>query len=239
MSLQADFTARRDEFVLSFSALVAPGETLAIVGESGAGKTTTLRSIAGLLAPQGGRIAFGETVWFDAATRRNLAAPARDVGMVFQRGALFAHMSALENAAFGLRAMGRPAREALERAAAALATVEATHLRSRRASDLSGGESQRVALARAIAVRPRVLLLDEPLTGLDARIREPIREALHRAIQATSAATILVTHELKEATHFSRRFIVLEAGRIVQSGDVETLRKRPATPYVAAFFRAT
>lgn len=236
MKFSADFVARRNGFRLAFAADVARGETIAVVGESGAGKTTALRCIAGLLSPASGRIALGDETWFDASSRRNIAPHARNIGMVFQHGALFRRMSVLENAAFGLRAIGLRLSEALRRAREALATVDATHLERRRASDLSGGEGQRVALARAIALHPAVLLLDEPLTGLDIRAREPVRESLRNSIRAAQAATILVTHEPAEAMIFAQRFVVLEGGRMIQAGDLAALRQHPASPYVASFF---
>ena len=235
MTLKAEFGARRGGFSLEFSAVVARGETLAVVGESGAGKTTALRCIAGLLTPTRGRISMDDRAWCECATRAFVPAYRRDVGMAFQGGALFGHLTALENVAFGLRARGWRARKATARAREALRIAEAEHLSDRRASTLSGGEGQRVAIARAIAPRPAVLLLDEPMTGLDLNVRAPVRDALRRAIEATNAATILVTHEPSEALRFARRFVVLGEGRVIQSGDLAQMRERPASPYVASF----
>ena len=236
MSLVADFVAMRDGFRLDFAARVSPGETVAVVGESGAGKTTALRCIAGLLRPRSGRIGFVDESWYDGAARVDVPAYRRNVGMVFQRGALFTHMTVLENVAFGLVAMGASRKQAIRQARETLHTVEAAHLAHKRARDLSGGEAQRVALARAMAPQPSVLLLDEPLTGLDIHIREPVRAALRAAISSARAATIIVTHEPEEAMHFAEQFIILQAGLIVQRGDLGALRAAPATPYVASFF---
>jgi molybdate transport system ATP-binding protein len=235
VSLNAQFNAQRNGFALEFAIDVAPGETVAVVGESGAGKTSALRALAGLIRPQRGVITCGDATWYDAAARIFVPAHRRDAAMVFASGALFGHMTAAANAAFGLRASGIPSDEARTRAMVALDVVGASHLASRLAGSLSSGEEQRVALARAVALRPSVLLLDEPLSALDVRLRPRVREALRRAIEATSAATVLVTHEPAEAMLFAQRFVVLEAGRVVQSGELAALRRRPATPYVASF----
>jgi molybdate transport system ATP-binding protein len=235
MSLSARFAGGRNGFALEFAIDVAPGETVAVVGESGAGKTTALRGLAGLFRPHSGAIRDGDDVWFDAQTRAFVPASRRGAALVFASGALFGHMTAAENAAFGLRASGVAKDEAHARAMEALDVVGAALLAPRLAATLSSGEEPRVALARAVALRPSVLLLDEPLSSLDVRLRPRVREALRRAIEATRAATVLVTHEPAEAMLFAQRFVVLEAGHVVQSGELDALRRRPATPYVASF----
>jgi molybdate transport system ATP-binding protein len=235
VSLTARFDAQRDRFALEFAVDVAPGETVAVVGESGAGKTSALRALAGLVRPQLGIITCGHATWYDSTARIFVPAHRRDAAMVFANGALFGHMTAAANAAFGLRASGVGAAQAHDRSLEALAVVGASHLASRFAGTLSSGEQQRVALARAVALRPSLLLLDEPLSALDVRLRPRVREALRSAIEATDAATVLVTHEPAEAMLFAKRFVVLEAGRVVQTGDLAALRQRPATPYVASF----
>jgi len=193
---------------------VARGRTLALVGESGAGKTSVLRLIAGFARPDRGRIACGESVWFDAASHIFAQPHTRSIGMTFSGGALFGEMTALENVMFGPRAAG---------------------WRLDRAATLSAGETQRVALARAIALRPEVLLLDEPLSSVDVHARAGLRAALSAAVRATGAATVLVTHDPAEALLLADGIAVLEGGRIVQQGSGDDLRRAPATPYVAAF----
>jgi len=235
MSLTADFSARRDGFTLDFAIEVDAGETVAVVGQSGAGKTTALYCLAGLLRPDRGRIRCGERAWYDDANGAYVPAHRRDVGLVFARGALFGHMTAQANVEFGLRAAGVIPGYAAARARAALDVVDAAHVAARPASALSSGEIQRVALARAVALAPAALLLDEPLSALDIRLRPQVREALRQAIEATGAATVLVTHDPAEALLFARRFVVVEEGRVVQSGNLAALRDRPATPYVASF----
>jgi molybdate transport system ATP-binding protein len=214
---------------------VARGRTLALVGESGAGKTTVLRMIAGLARPQRGRIEGGDAVWFDAAARIFAAPHRRNVGMTFSRGALFDSMTVLENAMFGPLAAGWSADQARARAAETLHLTGAYGLRSRRAGTLSAGEVQRVAVARAIALRPEVLLLDEPLSSLDVAARAALRTTLGEAVRATGAATVLVTHDPAEALLLADSIAVLERGHVVQHGSGADLRRSPATPYVAAF----
>jgi len=235
MSLAANFSAQRDDFALDFSIDVEPGETVAVVGPSGAGKTTALACLAGLLRPHIGAIGYGGSTWFDSASRTFVPAHRRDVAMVFAGGALFGHLSGLGNAEFGLRAGGEAAPSARKKALDALEIVGASHLADRRASTLSAGEVQRVALARAVALTPGVLLLDEPLSALDIRLRPLVRDALRKAIDATRAATVLVVHEPAEALLFARRFVVLEDGKVKQSGELAALREHPASGYVAAF----
>jgi molybdate transport system ATP-binding protein len=214
---------------------VRSGRTLALVGESGAGKTTILRLIAGFARPDRGRIANGADEWFDASAGTHVPPYRRSIGMTFSRGALFGDMTALENAMFGPRAAGWPADRARARALEALELTGATALLERRAATLSAGETQRVALARAIALRPDVLLLDEPLSSVDVHARAGLRTALSAAIRATGSATVLVTHDPAEAMLMADEIAVLENGRIVQQGSSADLRRAPATAYVAAF----
>ena len=227
--------ARQGRFNLEFGLHVERGETIAVVGASGAGKTTLLRCIAGLLRPRVGLIRHDDTLWYDAVQRISLPAHKRNVAMVFAHGALFDHLSAFENAAFGLRASGAARDEVNARAAWALEIAGAEHLAERYARTLSTGERQRVAIARAIALRPAVMLLDEPLANLDLHLRPLVREALRRALSSTDCATVLVTHEPAEAMLFARRFLVLEEGSVAQDGELDDLRKRPATEYIASF----
>ena len=236
MSLTAiGVRAHQGRFKLEFGLQVERGETVAVVGASGAGKTTLLRCIAGLLRPRSGLIRHNERLWYDAAQRISVPAHRRDVGMVFAHGALFDHLTALENAAFGLRAAGVARSEAGAQARSALDIAGAGHLAARRARTLSTGERQRVAIARAVALRPAVMLLDEPLANLDLHLRPLVREALRHALSSANCATVLVTHEPAEAMLFARRFVVLEEGSVAQDGDLDDLRKRPVTEYIASF----
>src|SRR5215469_876588 len=233
--LSAEFKARRGTFDLDFAIEVEPGETVAVIGRSGAGKTTALRCLAGLVRPLRGTIRSGDRTWYDSSSRTFVPSHLRDCTMVFARGALFGHMTALENVEFGLRAQGVSAKQSRERALEALEIVHASSLSTLRAAGLSSGEIQRVALARAAALRPSVLLLDEPLTALDIRLRPMVRDALRDTIAATKAATVLVVHDPAEAMLFAQRFVVVEDGVVVQAGDAKTLRERPATSYIASF----
>lgn len=235
--LAARFAAHRGSFALSFECEVERGQVVAVVGESGAGKTTALRCVAGLQRIESGIVRCGEAVWSDAGAGTHIPAYRRDIAFVFTRPALFGHMSALENAEFGLLAAGIDRNEAFDRARAALDVLEAGALAARRASQLSSGEAQRIALARAVALRPAVLLLDEPLASLDARLRPLVRDALRTTIEITGAATLLVTHEPEEAQIFTDAFIVIENGAVVQRGRARDLANAPATDYVRALGR--
>ena len=209
---------------------IAAGETVVLLGPSGCGKTTTLRIIAGLESPDAdGR------VFFDRDDVTPLPIERRGVGMVFQSYALFPNMSVAENVGYGLRVrrMARDAREA--RVAEMLALVDLTAFASRRVDQLSGGQRQRVALARALAIQPRVLLLDEPLTALDAKLREQLRVEIDRLLRSLGITTVYVTHDQAEAMSLGDRIIVMERGRIAQSGTPQEIYHQPATAFVAEF----
>ncbi|MBV8364957.1 MAG: ABC transporter ATP-binding protein, partial [Candidatus Eremiobacteraeota bacterium] len=201
----------------------------------GSGKTTALRALAGLLRPHSGSIRNGSDVWYESLTGAFTPPHRRDCAMVFARGALFGHMTALENVEFGLRALGLEGKSVRARALEALEIVHASTLSSLSAASLSGGEIQRVALARAAALKPAVLLLDEPLAALDIRLRPMVRDALRDTIDVTNAATVLVVHDPAEAMLFARGFVVIEDGEVAQAGDARDLRERPATAYIASF----
>jgi len=197
----------------------------ALAGPSGAGKTTVLRAIAGLVRPDSGRIALGETVWFDAEAHVEVPPEKRSVGLVFQDYALFPHLTVAQNVAYG---GGRDSAALLERfGIAALAKV--------RPGDLSGGERQRVALARALARDPGVLLLDEPLAALDAHTRARVRGELRGILAGLGLPTLVVTHSFEDAAALSDRIGVLVDGRLVQSGSAADLVAGPTTPFVADF----
>jgi spermidine/putrescine ABC transporter ATP-binding subunit len=205
------------------------GEFVTLLGPSGCGKTTMLRLIAGFESPDAGRILLGGRDVTDDPPYR------RQVNTVFQDYALFPHMNVAQNVGYGLRIAGVPRREVGERVREALASVDLLDKAAAAPAQLSGGQRQRVALARAIIRRPKVLLLDEPLSALDVKLREAMQielRHLHRKLRITF---ILVTHDQKEALAMSDRVMVVDRGRIAQSGTPTTLYERPASPYVADF----
>jgi putative spermidine/putrescine transport system ATP-binding protein len=209
---------------------VEPGEVLALLGPSGCGKTTLLRLIAGLESPDAGsRIAFGGTDVTQLPIER------RGIGMVFQHYALFPQMTVAANIGYGLRIRGTDAAEERRVVGELVDLVRLNGLENKRPAELSGGQRQRVALARAVAVRPRVLLLDEPLTALDAKLKESLRDELAELLRRLHITAIHVTHDQQEALAIADRLAVMQAGRIVQVGDGETLYRTPAHPFVAAF----
>ncbi|MDQ4501041.1 ABC transporter ATP-binding protein [Sinomonas sp. ASV322] len=208
---------------------VAPGETVALVGPSGCGKSTTLRAVAGLVPLSEGRIAIrGLDV-----TRA--APPSRGVGLVPQNYALFPHMSVAANIAYGMRARRVPATKRQRTVDGLLELTSLGHLADRRPDQLSGGQRQRVALARALAVEPSVLLLDEPMAALDPQLRGGLRRELAELLRAADSATLLVTHDQREALALGQRIAVLREGRIVQFGTARELWNDPADALVADF----
>ena len=224
---------RRGEFLLSLELSLGRGETTVLVGESGAGKTTLLRLVAGLDQPDEGRLALDARVWADTAAGVVLPAWRRSVGYVFQDYALFPHLSVGENVAFGLRAGGAGRRESADRTRAILERLGIADLAGRKVAGLSGGQQQRVALARALVLDPEVLLLDEPLSALDLRTRRGVRGELRRLLRGLTCRTLYVTHNPVEAMFFGERLVVLERGRITQSGTRDELLRHPRSAYVA------
>jgi iron(III) transport system ATP-binding protein len=215
--------------VSGVSFAVEQGTLVTLLGPSGCGKTTTLRMIAGLELPSEGRIEIaGGDVTHLSATRR-------DVSMVFQSYALFPHMSVRENVAYGLRRSGVARAEATQRALDGLAQVGLEGYGQRQPSELSGGQQQRVAVARALVLKPSVLLFDEPLSNLDARLRRQMREEIRELQQRLGLTVVYVTHDQQEAMAVSDRIIVMNAGRIEQQGTPRELYERPATPFLAHF----
>ncbi|GAB3355978.1 ABC transporter ATP-binding protein [Modestobacter lapidis] len=232
MTLSAHVVVQRGSLAVDVDLAVGDGEVLAVLGPNGAGKSTVLRVLAGLLTPDGGRVALdGDTVWDDDAT--HLPAHRRSLGMVFQDHLLFPHLTVCDNVAFGLRTRG--ARRAPARAAAAawLDRVGLEGLGDRRPGELSGGQAQRAALARALVGDPRVLLLDEPLSALDARTRLTVRAELHRHLAEYAGSAVLVTHDPVDAMALAGRVVVVEDGRVVQAGTPAEVARRPRTDYVA------
>jgi len=231
MSLVVDVHARRDGFAIEASFEAADGETIAILGPNGAGKSTLVDSLAGLLRPAGGRVVLGGRALDDGVV--HVAASDRPIGVVFQRLLLLPHLSALENVAFPLRARGARADAARRDARSALERVGAGELADAKPARLSGGEAQRVALARALVGEPRLLLLDEPLSALDVTSRTTIRALLRRELAAFGGIAIVVTHDPVDAMTLAERLVIVEDGRVTQTGSPEEIREAPRTPYAA------
>ncbi|MFT3944194.1 MAG: ABC transporter ATP-binding protein [Ancrocorticia sp.] len=208
---------------------IAPGEFVSLLGPSGCGKTTLLRVVAGLENADSGTVAFAGT------NVSNLPINKRDIGMVFQSYSLFPHLNVLENTAFGLRRRGVGKAEARQRALDVLTLVGLEDLSERYPHQMSGGQQQRVALARALVTEPRVLLLDEPLSALDAKVRVQLRDEIRRIQLRLGITTIFVTHDQEEALAISDRIAIMEGGRIEQIGTPEELYSAPASPIVASF----
>ncbi|HEY4027368.1 MAG TPA: ABC transporter ATP-binding protein [Candidatus Dormibacteraeota bacterium] len=218
---------------VSFS--VGKGQFVTLLGPSGCGKTTTLLSIAGLETPEGGSISCGQVRFFDAAAKIQLPAESRNVGIVFQTYAIWPHMTVADNVGFPLRIRRRSRAEIRSRVEEVLDLVELGGYGGRYPYQLSGGQQQRVALARALAHPPDLLLLDEPFSNLDAKLRERAR-VWFRALQRTlNLTTVFVTHDQDEALSMSDRILVMDAGRIAQQGTPEEVYRLPATAFVADF----
>jgi putative spermidine/putrescine transport system ATP-binding protein len=208
---------------------VAEGEFVSLLGPSGCGKTTTLRCIAGLETPSGGRIAFGTRDVTDLPSEK------RDIGMVFQNYALFPHMTVQQNVSFGLEMRGQKGGAAAPRIQDVLAMVQLNGFEGRYPRELSGGQQQRVALARALVIEPALLLLDEPLANLDAKLREEMRVFIRGLQRRIGITTLYVTHDQAESMIMSDRIIVMFDGRIHQAGSPADIYHRPATRAVAEF----
>jgi ABC-type Fe3+/spermidine/putrescine transport system ATPase subunit len=220
---------RAGRVVDSIDLQIESGEFFTLLGPSGCGKSTILRMIAGFEEPTGGHI------FFDSRDVTDEPANRRGIGFVFQNYALFPHLTVAENVAFGLRVRRVSRTETEERVAGALNDVQLAGLDGERVDRLSGGQQQRVALARALVIRPGLLLLDEPLSNLDAKLREDTRAMLRTLRSSNSPTTIYVTHDQAEAMGMSDRVAVLHQGRIHQVGAPEEIYERPATRFVADF----
>ncbi len=208
---------------------IEPGEMVALLGPSGCGKTTALRILAGLDEATSGSVSVG------GKDLTGVSANKRDMGMVFQAYSLFPHLTVLDNVAFGLKLRGEGASERRTRASEMLELVGLSQHRDKYASQLSGGQQQRVALARALAIRPSVLLLDEPLSALDAKVRVQLREEIRRVQQEVGTTTLFVTHDQEEALAIADRVGVMGKGQLQQLATPIELYTRPATPFVAEF----
>jgi len=212
---------------------INPGELFFLLGPSGCGKTTLLRSLAGFYIPEKGKILFGT----EDVTR--LEPHKRNTGMMFQSYALWPHMTVAENVAFGLEERKVPAAEIKKRVGDALASVHMDKYAERKPNQLSGGQQQRVALARALVIRPRCLLLDEPLSNLDAKLRLEMRMEIRRVCKEFQLTTVYVTHDQKEALSIADRMAILESGHILQVGAPRDVYKRPKKKTVANFIGET
>ncbi|HTN99378.1 MAG TPA: ABC transporter ATP-binding protein [Microthrixaceae bacterium] len=243
-ALLADVSLSLGQLALDVQLEVAAGEVLAVLGPNGAGKTTLLRALAGLQEVERGRIILDGVVLFDSGAADSsggggstsvvsVLAEHRPVGMVFQDYLLFPHLSAAENVAFGPRARGVPKRAADATAREWLERVGLAEYADSRPSELSGGQAQRVALARALANEPRMLLLDESLSALDASTRALTRRDLRGHLADFDGVTVLVTHDPLDALALADKVLILEAGRVTQVGSITDVTSRPRTPYVA------
>ncbi len=217
------------------SFMVGRGEHVTLLGPSGCGKTTTLRAIAGLETPSGGSIRIGGQTVYSASERRNVPAEKRGISMVFQSYAVWPHMSVFDNVAYGLRVRKLPRAEIAAQVERALDLVQMRQYADRSASLLSGGQQQRVALARAVAFSPSVLLFDEPLSNLDAKLRAEMRVELRELQRRLDITSVYVTHDQEEALAISDRVIVMHVGGIEQIGTPEDIYSRPKTRFVADF----
>ena len=232
-ALDAALTLSRATFVLDVALSAAPGETVAVLGPNGAGKSTLLATLAGLLHCDAGRVEVGGTVVDEPATGRFVAPEHRRTGVVFQDLLLFPHLSARDNVAFGLRSRGTGRAPARRSAEEWLERFGLSDHAGARPGRLSGGQAQRVALARALATEPRLLLLDEPLSALDAGTRDAVRADLVHHLRGFDGGTLVVTHDALDAMVLADRLVVLEDGRVVQQGPPGEVARSPRSRYVA------
>ncbi|WP_117192458.1 ABC transporter ATP-binding protein [Rhizobium terrae] len=217
------------QVVKDFNMSIEKGEFVSFLGPSGCGKTTVLRMIAGFENPTDGAISIA------GKNQNTLKTNQRNIGMVFQAYALFPNMNVFDNVAFGLKVAGKPKSEIDARVKEMLALIRLDHLADRYPYQMSGGQQQRVALARALAPKPQVLLLDEPLSALDAKIRVSLREEIRQIQSQLGITTVFVTHDQEEALSISDRIVVMNAGRADQIGTPSEIYNRPATRFVASF----
>ena len=227
--IDIQLTLRRREFTLDVTLQLPAGQVCALVGPSGCGKTTVLRAIAGLLRPAG-RVAIGDRVWQDDAESLFLAPHQRDVGYVSQEASLFPHLDVRRNLEFGLNRLAPGARRVpLDQA---VALLNLSGLMSRDTEDLSGGERQRVAIARALLTSPKLLLLDEPLTGLDLQRKAEVLSCLRRLHESLAISVIYVSHAMDEVRQFASYLVLMDAGRVDASGPVEVVLRTAGTASV-------
>ena len=231
--LRAEVGVQVGELAVDVALEVGSDEVVALLGPNGAGKTSVLRALAGLVPIDSGRIELDGTVLDDPAAGTFVPTRDRSIGVVFQDLLLFPRLSALDNVAFGLRSKGRPKAEARVEAAQWLERLGVSARADARPRSLSGGEAQRVALARALVTEPRLLLLDEPLSALDAGTRVAVRSELRRHLAEFAGSRLLVTHDPVDALVLADRLVIVEEGRVVQTGTGAEVTARPASRYVA------
>ncbi len=224
-----------NQILKGVSMTLNPGEVVALLGASGSGKTTLLRSVAGLEQPSRGKIAIGDAVLFDGAAGVDMPVEKRNLGLVFQSYALWPHRTVFENVAYGLRLRGTPGSELDERVTQALANLGLDHLAQRLPHQLSGGQQQRVAIARALVYNPPVVLMDEPLSNLDAKLREEARAWLRELIVRLGLSALVVTHDQTEAMAMSDKILLLNFGQIEQQGTPDEMYNKPQTQFTAEF----
>src|SRR6202171_3332484 len=233
MTLEARVRAGVGAFELDVQLAVAAGELVAVLGPNGAGKTSLLRALAGLLPLSAGRVTLDGVVLEDPVEGIRVPSERRPIGLVFQDYLLFPHLSVLENVAFGLRARGMARAAAIDEARRWLDRVGLPAEGDRRPVSLSGGQAQRVALARALATSPALLLLDEPMAALDVSTRVELRRDLRRHLESFRGVRLLVTHDPVEALAMADRLVILEQGRVLQSGSPAEVTQHPRSRYVA------
>ncbi len=231
--LEAEIRLRLSRLDLDAAFTVASGEVLALLGRNASGKSTTLGALMGLLPLAGGRIVLDGTVLEDPVQRVRLAPEKRPIGLMFQDYLLFPHLSALENVAFGLRAKGTDKRAARHKASETLGRLGLDGLAEAKPGSMSGGQQQRVAMARALVTDPKLLLFDEPLAALDVSTKTDVRRILREELRHSSAANVLVTHDLLDAVALADRMVVIQDGSIVQTGTPAEVTAEPRSRYVA------
>jgi iron(III) transport system ATP-binding protein len=224
-----------NQILKGVSLTLQPGEVVALLGASGSGKTTLLRSVAGLEVPSRGRITIGNSVLYDGASGIDMPVEKRSLGLVFQSYALWPHRTVFENIAYGLRLRGTEKSSLEQRVNEALTNLGLRHLADRLPHQLSGGQQQRVAIARALVYNPPVVLMDEPLSNLDAKLREEARAWLRELIVRLHISALVVTHDQTEAMAMSDRILLLNAGVIEQQGTPEEMYSQPQTQFTAEF----
>jgi molybdate transport system ATP-binding protein len=231
MSLVVDVRVRREGFTLDAAFQASDRDTIVLLGPNGGGKSTLVDTLAGLLPPEHGSVVLDSQTMDDHGV--HVEAADRPIGVVFQKLLLLPHLTALENVAFPLRARGERADPARRAAREALERFDARELADRKPARLSGGEAQRVALARALVGRPRLLLLDEPLSALDVTSRTHIRALLRRELDAFDGVAVVVTHDPVDAMTLGEQLVLVEDGRVTQAGSPDEIRAAPRTPYAA------